>query len=118
MTNQGGKIAPGRSLGAMQVQGDLTLATGSVELELGGTAAGQFDRVAVTGALNAGGSLTLLLVNGFSPAAGQSFDVLDFTSSTGVFTALNLPTLTSGLSWNTSQLLSTGVLSVSGRIAR
>jgi hypothetical protein len=50
-------------------------------------------------------------IEGFTPAAGNSFDILDWGTLSGTFSTINLPAL-SGLAWNTSQLYSTGVLSV------
>src|SRR5207253_540424 len=46
------------------------------------------------------------------PAAGNSFDVFDWNALAGTFATLQLPALSSGLSWNTSQLYTSGVLSV------
>ncbi len=50
-------------------------------------------------------------LSSFTPAAGQSFDILDGTLS-GTFSSVSLPSLPSGLMWNTSKLYTTGVLSV------
>jgi hypothetical protein len=52
------------------------------------------------------------LINGFSPGAGQSFNLFDWASMSGTFDSLHLPTLAGALAWNTSQLYTTGVLSV------
>jgi hypothetical protein len=52
------------------------------------------------------------LVDSFAPAIGSSFDILDWGSLVGTFSSIQLPTLASGLQWNTSQLYTTGVLSV------
>jgi hypothetical protein len=84
--------------------------------QLGGTTAGQFDKLSLSGTLAAGGTLDIDLINGFTPTAGNSFDILDFTTATGAF-ALSLPALGGGLSWNTSQLLTTGTISVAAAIA-
>jgi hypothetical protein len=65
----------------------------------------------VAGALSLGGVLDVTLINGFTPSAGQSFNILDWGSLAGTFSGLNLPTL-AGLSWNTSQLYTNGVLSI------
>jgi hypothetical protein len=46
------------------------------------------------------------------PSAGQTFDILDWGSLIGTFSAIQLPTLAGGLAWNTSQLYTTGILSV------
>jgi hypothetical protein len=42
----------------------------------------------------------------------MSFDIIDWGSLSGTFAAVTLPTLSSGLTWNTSQLYDTGILSV------
>jgi fibronectin-binding autotransporter adhesin len=113
-----GFVSPGaNSAGTLTVNGSGTFNTGSTALfELGGVGAGQFDRLVFSGALAAGGTLGVNLINGFSPTAGNSFDILDFTTATGAF-SLSLPALGGGLSWNTSQLLTTGTISVAAAIA-
>ena len=81
-------------------------------IELAGTAAGTaYDQLHVTGPLALGGTLAVSIIDGFTPAAGNSFDILDWGSLSGTFSTIALPTL-SGLAWNTSQLYTTGVLSV------
>ncbi|MGB7325778.1 MAG: PEP-CTERM sorting domain-containing protein, partial [Rubripirellula sp.] len=48
-----------------------------------------------------------------TPAQGDTFDLWDVTgTTTNTFATVNLPTLAEGLQWNTSQLYSAGVLSV------
>jgi hypothetical protein len=111
LVNNGGVISPGAALGTTHVMGDLTMTSGSILLELAGASAGQFDRVAVDGLLTAGGTFKVDLVNGYAPSAGASYDLFDFGSASGAFT-LDLPALAAGLSWNTSNLLTTGALSV------
>jgi hypothetical protein len=112
--NAGGIVSPGNSPGTLSVDGTYVQAGGSTLLmELGGTSAGSFDKLAVGGALTAGGTLDIDLINGFTPTAGNSWDILDFASTSGSFT-LSLPALSPGLSWNTSSLLTSGVVSVVG----
>ena len=112
--NAGGIVSPGNSPGTLSVDGTYVQAAGSTLLmELGGTSAGSFDKLAVGGALTAGGTLDIDLINGFTPTAGNSWDILDFASTSGSFT-LSLPALSPGLSWNTSSLLTSGVVSVVG----
>lgn len=110
LINNGGQIWPGSSLGVTHVLGDLTMADGSILIEISGTADALYDRLIVDGMLAAGGTLDVALV-GYSPVAGDSFDVLDFSSVIGSFT-LGLPTLDTGLIWDTSALMSDGLLSV------
>jgi hypothetical protein len=114
-TNNGGTIAPGASPGLMNVTGDLTNASGTLRMELAGTADGQYDKIAVTGALHAGGILDIDLLGAFTPAAGDAFNLFDFTSSSGGF-QLMLPALPAGLNWNSSNLLNTGVLFVTSAL--
>jgi len=83
---------------------------GALELELASTV--NFGKGVVAGQLVCGGTLQVSLVNGFSPALGNSFDILDWGTRSGTFSNLQLPVLSAPLIWNTSQLYSTGVLSV------
>ncbi len=111
-----GTLAPGASAGALTVTGNATFNTGSTLLvELGGAGAGQFDELNLSGMLTAGGVFDVDLINGFVPAVGNSFDVLDFASATGAF-SLSLPNLGAGKAWNTASLLTTGTISVAAAI--
>ena len=87
-TTIGGTLSPGMSAGVLKFGGDLSLeATGTVKMELGGQLRGvQFDGVDVAGALLYGGTLEIVLLNGFSPQNGASFDLFDgFRSYSGTF---------------------------------
>jgi MYXO-CTERM domain-containing protein len=110
-----GIVSPGNNAataGPLAVTGNVTMNAGSTTLiEIGGTTAGQFDELNINGSLAAGGTFDVDLIGGFNPAAGNSFDVLDFGSATGTFT-LSLPALGGGLAWNTASLLTTGTISV------
>jgi T5SS/PEP-CTERM-associated repeat protein len=85
---------------------------GALEVEIGGATPGSFDRIIHSGAAALGGALRVTLINGFSPTAGSSFDVLDWASRNGIFSTIQLPSLGDLLTWDTSQLYATGVLSV------
>ncbi|MBN2216037.1 MAG: discoidin domain-containing protein [Pirellulales bacterium] len=65
----------------------------------------------VAGAVTLAGTLDVTSLGG-DFADGQVFDILDWTSLTGTFDAVNLPTLTGGLSWDVSNLYTTGELTV------
>ncbi len=67
--------------------------SGETRLRIGGTAAGQFNRLVASGTFTAGGKLTVQIEPGFVPALGQTFDLFDFTS----FSSFNLPALASEL---------------------
>ena len=96
----------------LTIQGDLTLDVGSIlELDIANPAAA--DLLAVSGTLNAGGTLDVSLDSSAAvPSLGDAFDILDFGSASGAFDILHLPDLPSGLTWNTNSLLTTGVLEV------
>ena len=113
-TNFEADISPGFSPASVSFGGNVHLdPTANLKIELGGTSLGtQFDHVQVAGQLALDGTLQLVLINGFAPAAGNSFDILDWGSLAGTFSAVQLPTLAGGLAWNASQLYTTGVLSV------
>jgi hypothetical protein len=92
---------------------------GALELEIGGLLRGvDYDAIDVGGAgvITFGGTLDVSLINGFNPVSGDSFDLFNwsFRNAIGTFAALDLPTLSSGLSWDTSGLYTTGKLGVSG----
>jgi fibronectin-binding autotransporter adhesin len=114
LVNQGGKLAPGHSPGTTTVSGNYTQNAGTLEIEIGGTSAGQADKLIITGTATLGGALNVAVINGFVPQAGNSFDILDWATRSGTFATLNLPG--GGLTWNTSQLYVTGVLSVGGLV--
>jgi hypothetical protein len=65
----------------------------------------------VTSQLSLGGTLNVSLIDDFTPVAGQAFDIFDWGSRSGSFASINLPAL-SGLAWNTSQLYTSGVISI------
>jgi hypothetical protein len=66
----------------------------------------------VTGGLSLDGTLDVSLLYGFTPHPGSLFDILDWGSLAGTFNTLQLPTLTGGLSWNSSRLYTAGILSI------
>lgn len=109
-----GDLTPGNSPAALSFGGDVGFGAGAtLKMELGGTTAGStYDQLQVADELSLDGALQVLLINGFTPAIGSAFNLLDWGTRIGTFNTLTLPTLGSGLSWNTSQLYTTGVLSV------
>lgn len=69
LTNDGGAIAPGESVGTTEVQGNLTLRAGVLEIEL--ASATLADLVNVTGTLTLGGALDVSLLGEFAPTSGS-----------------------------------------------
>ena len=88
----GGKIYPGNSPGVLTIEGNYEQDEGSTySAEIGGTAAGEFDQINVTGAAALGGGLSVQLVNGFTPTVGQTFRLLKAGSISGAFTSISQP---------------------------
>jgi hypothetical protein len=61
------------------------------------------------------GTLVISLQTGFEPAVGDQFPIMDTSpelGNLGTFATLDLPPLPAGEQWDTSQLYTTGVLSV------
>ncbi len=111
----GATLMPGASAGTFTIDGDYTqLSDAILEIELGGAATGLHDQLVVTGELNPGGTLELLLIGGFAPTGGELFDILDFATITpgSLFDSFLFPQLAPGLSWDTSNLLVTGEIRV------
>ena len=67
-------------------------------------------------ALTFAGTLNVTLLNSFTPMPRQQFDLFDFASDSGTFTAVNLPTLPIGEQWDSSALYTTGVISVNAKL--
>lgn len=107
--DDGGILSPGNSPGLLTIEGDLTLSDLSILLmQIGGAGTGLFDQLAVGGLFLADGTLNLQLIGGYMPNPGDSF--LLFTGGgfdVGEFTQI-LTNLGDGLTWDTSQLDSTG----------
>ncbi len=101
-----GVISPGNSPGSITVNGDLTITGGSetrispetgvpfgpdisgkLHIEIAGIAPGQYDQITVTGNTTiTNGTLEVELINGFIPAAGNTFTFLTSSTLTGSFT--------------------------------
>ena len=73
----------------INVTGNFTnVSSGSVVIDIGGTSTSQYGRLQVTGTATLAGTLQVDLVNGFSPAAGNSFQVMTFSSEVGTFSSV------------------------------
>ena len=112
--SNGVMVAPGASPGRLTISGNYSqLFSGTLQIELAGTTPGtSYDQLVVNGSTSLAGALLVSLINSFTPKRGDSFDILDWGTLSGTFSTLQLPVLDSGLAWNTSQLYTTGVISV------
>jgi fibronectin-binding autotransporter adhesin len=111
-------VAPTASPGTLTFNSTLAFGSASaVALEIGGTGAGQFDKVAGVTNLTLDGTITVTLFGGFIPTLGNRFDVLDWTGTLNasgftVATDLVLPGLGADYTWDTSSFLADGTLAV------
>lgn len=107
-----GTVSPGLSPGLWSIDGNFTqTADGSLLMELASTST--YDQLDVLGDLSLAGTLEVVLLDDFSPAAGDSFELLSWTGGSNIdFGLVDLPELDSGLAWDQSQLASAGTLSV------
>ncbi|MBI5107576.1 MAG: hypothetical protein HZA62_02410 [Rhodocyclales bacterium] len=83
LTNNG-TISPGVGAGntaTLAITGDLNLAGGTLNVDLGGTGAGQFDKISATGNVTMGGTLNAAVTGGYTPV---NADAIPFLTMGGV----------------------------------
>jgi hypothetical protein len=107
-----GYVIPGSSLGTLSVDGNFTQTSGELYFRIDGPSPAQYSHLNIMGTAAFGGTLNVSIFNGYMPVAGDTFELLSFVSSSGTFGTVVLPNLTSGLTWNTSQLYGAGILQV------
>ncbi len=85
-----GTTSPGRSPGVLTIGSDYELtSTSTIEIEIGGVEPGSgFDKLIVEGVLTLDGELSLALIDGFVPADGAQFVIMEYESVTGAFAAV------------------------------
>jgi len=107
-----GDTRPGFSPGEMSFGGDVCVGpAAALELELAGAAPGQFDRIVAAGDLALGGTLEVLLA-GYTPTGGDTFDVLDWANLSGTFATVGLPPVGPILTFSDANLYTSGELTV------
>lgn len=91
VTNHG-TIAPGFSAGEITFTSNLVLgATSQLLMEIGGANPSDYDRLIVNGSLTLTGTLSVAMLNAFSPTVGTTFTLIDNTGAdpvAGYFTGL------------------------------
>ncbi|QEL16257.1 beta strand repeat-containing protein [Limnoglobus roseus] len=83
VTATGGSIAPGSNSTATLTTKSLALGGATFLVELGGTAAGQFDQLKAIGTVDLTGAM-LNVSASFTPSAGQQFTILDNDDSDAI----------------------------------
>ena len=89
----GGRISPGNSPGVIAIDGNYLQDAGATFLaEIGGADPGTgYDQITATGSASFGGNLTVRLINGFTPAVGQTFRIVNAASASGAFASISEP---------------------------
>jgi hypothetical protein len=114
----GGTFAPGSSPADSVVDGLLSISSaGTLEMELGGYGIGnEHDRLTVTDIASLDGTLDIVLIDGFTLAYGDQFDLFIWEGGISEvnqeFSVITTNALSGNLSWDTSELYTTGTLSV------
>ena len=81
-------------------------------MEFAGTEPGEYDSLLVSGSLEVGGELEVALLDDFIPTIDDAFQIFEVTDLLGTFSSVLLPDLSGNLSWDHSDLYSSGTLSV------
>ena len=83
-------VGDATTAGTLNINGNYTqTADGLLMLKLGGTAAGRFDQLVVSGSAALAGTLRVTLFAGYMPASGDSLRVLTAGTRTGTFDTLD-----------------------------
>lgn len=108
-----GVFSPGNSPAIVNFAGNLTLGPSStLIMEIGGTTPGtQHDQLNVGGTFTVNGTLQIVLINGFIPTVGNTFDLFNAAHFVGNFTSIIAPPEFAG--FNFSNILTNGNLTVS-----
>ena len=102
---------PGNSPNAVSVQNVLFDPTSTLIMELAAQPGSGYDQLDISGLATLDGTLELGYLDGFSPVAGESFELFDGLT-TGSFSHVVLPSLANGLQWNTNNIETNGTISV------
>jgi hypothetical protein len=96
-------LKPGNSPANVTFGGNVVVApTAGTTIEIAGATKGaQYDSLTIAGSVSLGGALDVVLLNGFIPTPGQSFNILTAAGGIdGVFDTNSLPALAGGLYFN------------------
>ncbi len=94
-------ISPGdglKKVGGLNISGTYAESgSGILNIDIDGTVAGtKYDVLNISGAATFGGTINIDLLTGFKPVVGMTWDVLNYSSETGSFTTIDLPTAPTG----------------------
>ena len=91
LTNEG-ILAPGNSPGLYTVTGNYSAtSTATHNFEIAGTTSTDYDRLDVTGTATLDGTLTVLLIGGYTPSGVYDLPIITANSISGTFSSVNIP---------------------------
>jgi hypothetical protein len=91
IVNSGGLLSPEFPSEPLTIYGNYTQgADATLLIELAGLGNGQFDLLNVNGIASLDGTLEIEFLNGFHPAIGDTFQIMDFYSKTGDFASIQV----------------------------
>ncbi len=101
VTNEG-SVAPGAPTGVLDIEGNYTAEAGAtLEIQIGGGIPGQdYDQLLITGAATLAGTLRVLLLGDFTPAAGDKLTIIEAAALSGAFDDIQFPGLSPDLFWH------------------
>ena len=110
-------LSPGNSPGCISFGGDVTFSfSATMSMEIAGLApCTEHDQISVANQLTINSAtLEVILISGFVPAYGDTFDIMNWGNFTGSFGTIDTSaaSLPAPLQWDTSQLYVTGELVV------
>ena len=106
-TVEAGNETPGSGTGILSLSVPLTQGTGaSITALISGTTPGaQYDQINSTSSMELAGTLNLQFGKGFTPTPSESFNILNFSSYTGSFSTVNVPSgFTANLNFTSTAL--------------
>jgi hypothetical protein len=74
LVNNGGTLAPGHSVGQTNVEGELELASGILQIEIASDTSS--DRMSIDGSIKLGGHLQVDLLGGFQPHSDDRWEII------------------------------------------
>lgn len=85
--NSNGVIAPGNSPGELTINAAALVSDidSVIEIEIAGRNPGQFDQLSINGTFASDGTLKIVLLDGFLPTLGETFDIILATAFSGEF---------------------------------
>jgi alpha-galactosidase len=112
-TSSGGSIiAPSGSPGTLTFNNNLTLSSGATTILKINKSSGTNDILQVNGTLTYAGTLVATNISPSPLSANDQFELFNATAYAGQFTAVTPPMPGSGLAWDTSSLITNGMLRV------